>query len=69
VQESLNLELCLQRYEELKFQGLLHEIFWARDLSQNIFSKTRGLTVKILDCGLITQESMDLFTRSLNNRD
>jgi hypothetical protein len=32
----------------------------------NYFSKTRDLTVKLLDRGLITQKSRDLFTRSLN---
>jgi hypothetical protein len=35
-QESLNLELWLERYENLKFQGLFQEIFWAKELSGNI---------------------------------
>jgi hypothetical protein len=30
------------------------------------FSKTRSLTVIILECGLITQKSRDLFERFLN---
>jgi hypothetical protein len=38
-QESLNLELLLVRYEELKFRGLFHNFFWARDLSRIIFQK------------------------------
>jgi hypothetical protein len=66
-QESLNLELWLEIYEELKFRGLFWEIFLARDFSRNIFSKIRGLTAKILGHGLITQKSRDPFARFLEN--
>jgi hypothetical protein len=36
-QEPRNLELWLERYENLKFQELFHEFFSAMDLSGNIF--------------------------------
>jgi hypothetical protein len=42
-QESLNLELWLERYEGLKFWGLFCEFFWARDLSRIIFKNQGSL--------------------------
>jgi hypothetical protein len=39
VQESLNLELWLKIYEELKFQGLFHEFFYVKDIFGIIFQK------------------------------
>jgi hypothetical protein len=51
-------------------QGIILWIFVdfsrVRDLSGIIFSKTRGLAAKLLDRGLITQKSRDLFARSPN---
>jgi D-hexose-6-phosphate mutarotase len=39
VQESLNLELWLKIYEELKFRGLFHEFFYVMDIFGIIFQK------------------------------
>jgi hypothetical protein len=36
-QESLNLVLWLERYEDLKLPGQFCKFFWARDLSKIIF--------------------------------
>jgi hypothetical protein len=42
-QESLNLELWLERNEGLKFGGLFCDFFWARELSGNIFQQIGAL--------------------------
>jgi hypothetical protein len=41
-------------------------IFLRLGTSLELFSKTRGLSAKMLDHGLITQKSGDLFVRSSN---
>jgi hypothetical protein len=38
-QESLNLKLWLERYEDLKFGELFCRFSWPRDLSEIIFQK------------------------------
>jgi hypothetical protein len=65
-QESLNLELWLERYEGLKFRGLFCKFFSGQGPLWNYFSKTRGLSAKTKDRRLITQKSNDLFGRFLN---
>jgi hypothetical protein len=39
VQESLNLELWLKIYEELKFRRFFHEFFYVMDIFGIIFQK------------------------------
>jgi hypothetical protein len=65
-QESLNLELWLKRYKGFKFWGLFCNFSRARDLFAIIFSKTRGLSIKNMFCGLITQKSKGLLARFSN---
>jgi hypothetical protein len=50
--ESLNLELWLERYEDLKLGGL--------GTSQELFSKNQGSGYRIPDRGLISQKSRGL---------
>jgi hypothetical protein len=54
----------MERYEDLKLGGLFCGFFWARDISGIIFQKL-GSNCEILDYGLVSQKSLDLFVGSL----
>jgi hypothetical protein len=58
-QESLDLELCLKRYEFLKFWSYFGDFSEARDLFVNIFQIPRPNS-KFLDCGLILEKPRGL---------
>jgi hypothetical protein len=45
VQESLNLELWLERCQQLKFRGLFCEFFLTKDLVEIVF-KNQGFNYK-----------------------
>jgi hypothetical protein len=62
-QESLDLELWLERYEFLKFWSYFWGFSEARDLFVNIF-QTRGSDRKIMDCGLILEKQRGLSAKS-----
>jgi hypothetical protein len=54
-QESMDLELWLERYEFLKFWSYFCGFSEARDLFVNIFQFS-GPNCKIMDCGLISKK-------------
>jgi hypothetical protein len=58
-QESLDLELWLERYEFLKFGAIFVDFSKASDLFVNIF-QISGRTAKILDRGLISEKPVGL---------
>jgi hypothetical protein len=62
-QESLDLELWLERYEFLKFWGYFCGFSKARDLFVNIFQFS-DLTAKIVDRGLISEKPRGLSGKS-----
>jgi hypothetical protein len=64
-QKSLNLELWLERYEDLKLGGYFVNFSGARDHSIIIFQKP-GSGCKISDRGLISQISRGLCATFLN---
>jgi hypothetical protein len=61
-QESLNLELWLERYEDLKCRGAFHDFFGLGTFLEIVF-KIQWLDCEFLDCGLITENSWDLSIR------
>jgi hypothetical protein len=60
VQESLNLELWLKRYENLKLEDYFVD-FWGLGTSLELFFKNQWSDCEILDRGLTSQKSTDLF--------
>jgi hypothetical protein len=62
-QESLDLELWLERYKFLKFWSYFVDFSEARDLFVNIF-RILGRTAKILDRGLISEKPAGLSAKS-----
>jgi hypothetical protein len=58
-QESLDLELCLKRYEFLKCWSYFVDFFEARDLFVIIFQIPRP-NCKIMDCGLMSKKPRGL---------
>jgi hypothetical protein len=62
-QESLDLELWLERYEFLKFWSYFLDFSEARDLFVNIF-QISGRTAKLPDRGLISEKSEGLSAKS-----
>jgi hypothetical protein len=62
-QESLDLELWLERYEFLKFWSYFWDFSEAMDLFVNIFSNF-GPNCKIADRGLISEKQRDLSAKS-----
>jgi hypothetical protein len=62
-QESLDLELWLERYEFLKFWSYFEDFSEARDLFVNIF-QISDLTAKIVDRGLILEKPRGLSAKS-----
>jgi hypothetical protein len=64
-QESLNLELWLERYEFLSFGAIFVDFSEARDLFVNIF-QILGPNYKITDCGLISKKQRGLSAKSAN---
>jgi hypothetical protein len=65
VQQSPKLELRLRRYGEKKLWGPFHNFWKWLGLYLELFFKFQRSECKNLDCGLISQESMDLSTNSL----
>jgi hypothetical protein len=63
-QESLDLELCLKRYEFLKFWSYFLDFSEARDLFVNIFQILRP-NYTFLDCGLILEKLRGLSAKFL----
>jgi hypothetical protein len=62
-QESLDLELWLERYEFLSFGAIFVDFSEARDFFVIIF-QISGLTAKILDRGLISENPKGLSAKS-----
>jgi hypothetical protein len=58
-QESLDLELWLERCEDFKFRGLFMN-FSGLGTSLEIFFKIHGSDCKFVDRGLIIEKSKDL---------